>query len=120
MSRGPIPALGASLAEALAREPDVLVDFTVPDTAIDNAREAVAAGVHVVIGTTGFELRLSGLSGANVFIAPNFAIGAVLMMKFAVDAARHMRRPRSSNSTATASSMLPAVPRRAPPTDERW
>ncbi len=86
------PALGASLAEALAAGPDVLVDFTVPDTALANAREAVTAGVHVVIGTTGFDLAaLEELRGANVFAAPNFAVGAVLMMQFATQAARHMR-----------------------------
>ena len=87
------PALGTSLTEALAAKPDVLVDFTLPSTAVANAREAVAAGVHVVIGTTGFDLaELEGLSGANVFVAPNFAIGAVLMMQFAQQAARHMAR----------------------------
>jgi 4-hydroxy-tetrahydrodipicolinate reductase len=85
------PALGTSLVEALAERPDVLVDFTVPSTAVENARQAVAEGVHVVIGTTGFDpAALSGLSGANVFIAPNFAIGAVLMMQFARQAAQHM------------------------------
>jgi 4-hydroxy-tetrahydrodipicolinate reductase len=87
------PALGTTLPDALAQGPDVLVDFTVPTTAIENARRAVEAGVHVVIGTTGFDLaELSGLSGANVFIAPNFAIGAVLMMQFAEAAARHMAK----------------------------
>jgi 4-hydroxy-tetrahydrodipicolinate reductase len=46
-----------------------------------------------VIGTTGFDpAELEGASGANVFIAPNFAIGAVLMMQFAVQAARHMAK----------------------------
>jgi 4-hydroxy-tetrahydrodipicolinate reductase len=86
------PALGTSLADALAAGPEVLVDFTVPDTALANARQAVAAGVHIVIGTTGFDLAgLDGLRGANVFVAPNFAIGAVLMMRFAAEAARHMR-----------------------------
>jgi 4-hydroxy-tetrahydrodipicolinate reductase len=71
----------------------VLVDFTTPDAALDNARQAVAAGVHVVIGTTGFDLaELHRLKGANVFAAPNFAIGAVLMMRFAAEAARHMTR----------------------------
>jgi 4-hydroxy-tetrahydrodipicolinate reductase len=89
------PALGTSLAEALTQRPDVLVDFTLPTTAVANAHEAVAAGVHVVIGTTGFDLAgladLAG-AGANVFIAPNFAIGAVLMMQFAVEAGRHMAR----------------------------
>ncbi|MFZ0040209.1 MAG: 4-hydroxy-tetrahydrodipicolinate reductase [Solirubrobacteraceae bacterium] len=87
------PALDSSVAEALEREPAVLVDFTTPDTALDNAKQAVAAGVHVVIGTTGFDAgALQGLEGANVFVAPNFAIGAVLMMQFAAEAARHMAR----------------------------
>ncbi len=87
------PVLGRSVSEALAAPPDVLVDFTVPDTAVPNAREAVANGVHVVIGTTGFDTsELEGLAGANVFVAPNFAIGAVLMMQFAAQAARHMAR----------------------------
>ena len=88
------PALGSSLDDALSQRPDVLVDFTIPDTALSNAREAVAAGVHVVIGTTGFDpAALEDLrgAGANVFVAPNFAIGAVLMMRFAAEAARHMR-----------------------------
>jgi 4-hydroxy-tetrahydrodipicolinate reductase len=87
------PALGAPLADALRASPDVLVDFTVPSSVIANARAAVAAGVHVVIGTSGFDIEeLQGLSGANVFVAPNFAIGAVLMMQFAAGAARHMAR----------------------------
>jgi 4-hydroxy-tetrahydrodipicolinate reductase len=87
------PALQVSLSEALGEGPEVLVDFTVPESALTNAREAVAAGVHVVIGTTGFDpVELEDLRGAraNVFAAPNFAIGAVLMMQFAVQAARHM------------------------------
>jgi 4-hydroxy-tetrahydrodipicolinate reductase len=89
------PALDTSLADALGAGPDVLVDFTLPSTALDNARRAVAGGVHVVIGTTGFDVaELAELSGgtANVFVAPNFAIGAVLMMQFAAQAARHMAR----------------------------
>lgn len=89
------PALDTTLAQALSERPDVLVDFTVPTTAVANTREAVAAGVHVVIGTTGFDPgELSDLSDAkaNIFIAPNFAIGAVLMMQFATAAARHMRK----------------------------
>jgi 4-hydroxy-tetrahydrodipicolinate reductase len=85
------PALGTSLTDALTERPDVLVDFTLPSTVLANAREAIAAGVHVVIGTTGFEIdELRGLTGANAFVAPNFAIGAVLMMQFAAQAARHM------------------------------
>jgi 4-hydroxy-tetrahydrodipicolinate reductase len=89
------PALGISVHDVLGGA-DVLVDFTRPDTALDNARAALAAGVHVVIGTTGFDL--DGLraaadgAGANAFFAPNFAIGAVLMMRFAAEASRHMQR----------------------------
>ena len=88
----PDPTLGTAVSEVLA-DADVLVDFTTPGTAVANAREAVAAGVHVVIGTTGFDpAELDELAGApaNVFVAPNFAIGAVLMMEFARQAAAHM------------------------------
>jgi 4-hydroxy-tetrahydrodipicolinate reductase len=89
------PALGTALADVLG-DADVLVDFTVPDQALGNARAALAAGVHVVIGTTGFdveELREAAAgASANAFVAPNFAIGAVLMMRFAVEAAKHMER----------------------------
>ena len=89
------PAIGVSVADVLVERPDVLVDFTVPSSAAANAREAVTAGVHAVIGTTGFDpAELADLhgAGANIFVAPNFAIGAVLMMQFATQAARHMAR----------------------------
>jgi 4-hydroxy-tetrahydrodipicolinate reductase len=89
------PALDTPLAAVLG-EADVVVDFTRPDTAISNAREAVSAGVHAVVGTTGFDLEdlraVAEAGSANVFVAPNFAIGAVLMMRFAAEAARHMQR----------------------------
>ena len=86
------PRLDTAVADVLDGA-DVLVDFTQPDTALANVREAVAAGVHAVVGTTGFDVdELKGLSGANVFVAPNFAIGAVLMMRFAAEASRHMAR----------------------------
>ena len=88
------PSLGTSVADVLDGA-DVLGDFTVPDQAIPNAREAAAAGVHVVIGTTGFaadELAAAVRDApGKVFVAPNFAIGAVLMMRFAAEAARHMQ-----------------------------
>jgi 4-hydroxy-tetrahydrodipicolinate reductase len=85
------PALDRTVTDALGAGPEVLVDFTTPSTAVGNARQAVAAGVHTVIGTTGFDLdELRGLDGANIFVAPNFAIGAVLMMQFATEAARHL------------------------------
>jgi 4-hydroxy-tetrahydrodipicolinate reductase len=86
------PALGTTLAEVLP-DADVVVDFTRPDTALDNALQCVAAGVHVVIGTSGFDLEpLRGRTGANVIFCPNFAIGAVLMMRFAAEASKHMAK----------------------------
>ena len=84
------PRLDVAVADVLDGA-DVLVDFTTPDTAVEHALAATAAGVHVVIGTTGFDVdALRDARGANVFVAPNFAIGAVLMMRFAAEAARHM------------------------------
>jgi 4-hydroxy-tetrahydrodipicolinate reductase len=86
------PALGTTVADVVG-DADVVVDFTQPDQALDNARVAVAAGVHVVIGTSGFDVdALAELSGANVLFCPNFAIGAVLMMQFAAQASKHMAR----------------------------
>jgi 4-hydroxy-tetrahydrodipicolinate reductase len=87
------PSIDVALGDVLG-DADVLVDFTVPDQAVANASEAAAAGVHVVIGTTGFSMddlreAVAGAPG-NVFVAPNFAIGAVLMMRFAAEASRHM------------------------------
>lgn len=88
------PALGVSLQQALEQRPEVLVDFTRPDTALQNALACLEVGVHVVIGTTGFDLDALGNAAlrakANAFVAPNFAIGAVLMMRFASEAAKHM------------------------------
>jgi len=86
------PALDTTVADVLGAA-DVLVDFTQPDQALGNARAAVAAGVHVVIGTSGFDVAaLDELSGANVLFCPNFAIGAVLMMQFAAAASKHMAK----------------------------
>ena len=86
------PALGVALADILG-DVDVVVDFTQPDQATANALACVAAGVHVVIGTSSFDLEpLKRVTGANVFFAPNFAIGAVLMMRFAVEASHHMAK----------------------------
>jgi 4-hydroxy-tetrahydrodipicolinate reductase len=87
------PQLGVALADILG-DCDVVVDFTTPDAALDNALACVRAGVHAVIGTTGWDpspLREFGPHPpANVFVAPNFAIGAVLMMRFAVEASKYM------------------------------
>ena len=79
--------------EGVLEPADVVVDFTQPDAALSNALRCLEAGVHVVVGTTGFDpAPLRDARGANVFIAPNFAIGAVLMMRFAAEASRHMER----------------------------
>ena len=87
------PALGVALADILG-DVDVVVDFTVPETALENARACVRAGVHAVVGTTGWDpAELAGeTGGGKVFVAPNFAIGAVLMIQFAVQASRHMEK----------------------------
>jgi 4-hydroxy-tetrahydrodipicolinate reductase len=89
------PVLGTTVSQVLA-DADVLVDFTRPDTALDNARAALSAGVHVVIGTSGFDIQAlreaAAASSAKAFVAPNFAIGAVLMMRFAAEASRVMAR----------------------------
>ena len=87
------PALGVELADILAGV-DVVVDFTVPGTALENARACVRAGVHAVVGTTGWDpSQLAGEpGGGKVFVAPNFAIGAVLMMQFAAQASRYMAK----------------------------
>jgi 4-hydroxy-tetrahydrodipicolinate reductase len=84
------PQLDTALGDVLA-EADVVVDFTTPDAALENARSCLEAGVHCVMGTTGADFsRLEGVGSANLFVAPNFAIGAVLMMQFAEQAARHL------------------------------
>lgn len=93
------PALDTELSAVLDGT-DVVVDFTVPDQALPNAHRCLHAGVNVVVGTTGFDLEKlrkcaadhwDGGEGGRAFVAPNFAIGAVLMMRFATEAARHMR-----------------------------
>jgi 4-hydroxy-tetrahydrodipicolinate reductase len=87
------PQLGVALEDVLERA-EVVVDFTTPDTALANATACLRAGVHVVVGTTGFDpAPLCELdTDARALIAPNFAIGAVLMMRFAAEAARHMQK----------------------------
>ena len=91
------PLLGTTLEQLLSGA-EVVVDFTRPDAALQNALACVRAGVHVVVGTTGFDpaplqREVERADGrAHAFLAPNFAIGAVLMMRFAADAARHMPR----------------------------
>jgi 4-hydroxy-tetrahydrodipicolinate reductase len=97
--------VGSVLGPALERaghelvdlgEADAMVDFTVPEAVVDHVEQALEAGVPCVVGTTGWDpttvdqpAREKGLA---VFYAPNFAIGAVLMMRLAEQAAGHLPR----------------------------
>jgi 4-hydroxy-tetrahydrodipicolinate reductase len=89
------PALDTSINDVIG-DADVMVDFTTPDAAPANVFDAIEAGVHAVVGSTGFDLDelkatvLRADSKANCFVAPNFAIGAVLMMQASKLIARHM------------------------------
>jgi 4-hydroxy-tetrahydrodipicolinate reductase len=89
------PAIDVAVADVLG-DAEVLVDFTHPDQAAGNAVAALEAGVHVVIGTSGFDQgavrAAASSSSARAFFAPNFAVGAVLMMRFAAEASRIMDR----------------------------
>jgi 4-hydroxy-tetrahydrodipicolinate reductase len=86
------PALGTSLADVLAdAAPDVVVDFTRPDTALANARQIIESGTHCVIGTTGVDYgELEGVGSGNLLFAPNFAIGAVMLMELSRTVAKFM------------------------------
>ncbi|MGK2955679.1 MAG: 4-hydroxy-tetrahydrodipicolinate reductase [Solirubrobacterales bacterium] len=87
------PALGVELSEILP-DADVVVEFSTPDTTLVNAIQCLEAGVHVVVGATGFDLdrlrEAAEKSDANCFVAPNFAIGAVLLMTLSEQVAKHM------------------------------
>jgi 4-hydroxy-tetrahydrodipicolinate reductase len=90
------PELDAPLASALEGA-DVMVDFTTPDAVSGNVLESVRAGVHAVVGTSGFDadalreaVERERTGDAKVLFAPNFAIGAVLMMDFARRAAAYL------------------------------
>jgi 4-hydroxy-tetrahydrodipicolinate reductase len=89
------PALEAAGHELTRRErAEAAVDFTRPDVVEDNVRSCLAAGLPCVIGTTGFDQEAvdaaARAAGLACFHAPNFAIGAVLMMRFAAEAARYL------------------------------
>jgi 4-hydroxy-tetrahydrodipicolinate reductase len=84
------PQLETTLTDVLG-DADVVVDFTTPDSALENARLCLEAGVHCVMGTTGADFsELEGVGNANLLVAPNFAIGAVLMMELAQRVAEHL------------------------------
>jgi 4-hydroxy-tetrahydrodipicolinate reductase len=90
-----LEAAGHELVGELAAA-DVMVDFTAPDAVVANVEAAVDAGVPCVVGTTGADLKAVGArataEGVPIFFAPNFALGAVLMIRFAAEAAEHFPR----------------------------
>ena len=86
-----LEAAGHTLVDDLG-DAEAMVDFTRPDAVAANVRAAVAAGVPSVVGTTGWDTAEFADAPVTVFYAPNFAIGAVLMMRFAEEAARHLER----------------------------
>jgi 4-hydroxy-tetrahydrodipicolinate reductase len=89
--------LGDSIEQLTATGAQVVVDFTHPDSVMKNLEYAIKNGIHVVVGTTGFdEKKLSEVKGwlasnptVGAVIAPNFGLGAVLMMQFAAKAAQY-------------------------------
>jgi len=84
------PVLDTALLDVLG-DADVVVDFSTPDSALANARHCLEAGVHCVMGTSGADFsELEGVGSANLLVAPNFAIGAVLMMELAQRVAEHL------------------------------
>ena len=90
------PALEAGGHELVATEgeADAMVDFTAPEAVVPNILRALNAGVPCVVGTTGWDTpavdEAARAAKLPVFFAPNFAIGAVLMMRFAEEASRHL------------------------------
>ena len=89
--------LGDSLDQLISSGAQVVVDFTTPDSVMANLEFLITHKIHAVVGTTGFDdarmAKLNSLSAAHpevgILIAPNFAIGAVLMMEFATKAAKY-------------------------------
>jgi 4-hydroxy-tetrahydrodipicolinate reductase len=88
--------LGDSLDTLVTNGAQVVVDFTTPDSVMANLEFLISHNIHAVVGTTGFDdARISKIksllasSQSGVLIAPNFAIGAVLMMEFATKAAKY-------------------------------
>ena len=91
------PALEAAGHELVElNDAEAMVDFTAPEAVVGNVRSALERGIPCVVGTTGWDpAEIAGLAeerGVAVFYAPNFALGAVLMMRFAEQAARHLSR----------------------------
>ena len=123
---------GDDIAELVSQRADAVVDFTHPDVVMDNLRFCIEHGIHAVVGTTGFdESRLDQLRTwlgdeprSGVLIAPNFSIGAILMMRFAARAApffesvevvelHHPDKVDAPSGTAARTASLIAAARRA-------
>ena len=85
-----LEAAGHTLLDSLDGA-QAMVDFTTPGAVVGNVRAAVDAGVPAVVGTTGWDPQVYADAPVTVFYAPNFAIGAVLMMRFAAEAAQHLQ-----------------------------
>lgn len=113
---------------------EVVIDFTHPDVVMDNLKFLIDSGIHAVVGTTGFTAErieqvrswLAAKPGAAVLIAPNFAIGAVLSMHFAVQAAKyfesvevielhHPQKADAPSGTASRTAALIAAARKGLP-----
>ena len=90
--------MGVEVGDDVPEGADAAVDFTQPDAVAGNVERCLELGVPVVVGTTGWDAEREGVDaaardrGVPVFVAPNFSIGAVLMMRFAAEAARHLPR----------------------------
>lgn len=125
---------GDELGLLTAGDTEVVIDFTHPDVVMDNLKFLIDNGIHAVVGTTGFTAErldqvrswLAAKPGASVLIAPNFAIGAVLSMHFAVQAARffesaevielhHPQKADAPSGTATRTAALIAEARKGLP-----
>jgi 4-hydroxy-tetrahydrodipicolinate reductase len=123
--------LGDSLEALVEAGAEAVVDFTHPDVVMENLRFCVEHGIHAVVGTTGFDqARLDTLAawldaapGVGVLVAPNFSIGAVLMMRFAATAApffesveivelHHPEKADAPSGTARRTAQLVAAARR--------
>ncbi|MGB3285917.1 4-hydroxy-tetrahydrodipicolinate reductase [Mycolicibacter algericus] len=125
---------GDSLGLLTDGDTEVVIDFTHPDVVMDNLKFLIDNGIHAVVGTTGFTAErlaqvrswLEAKPGAAVLIAPNFAIGAVLSMHFAVQAAKffesvevielhHPHKADAPSGTATRTAALIAEARKGLP-----
>lgn len=126
--------VGDPLSQLVDTDTDVVIDFTHPDVVMDNLKFLIDNGIHAVVGTTGFtderldQVRawLAEKTDVAVLIAPNFAIGAVLSMQFARQAARffesvevielhHPHKADAPSGTATRTARLIAAARKGLP-----